>query len=291
MSENTRGQALVFARHGWPVFPCHPGGKEPAIPSAHPHGDPARGVCAGECGRDGHGFRDAATDPDKITWWWRRMPDANLGIATGAPGPDVLDIDQHGKAGSGFAGFNQLQRWGLVPEPTAIVQTPSGGLHLYFRGTSQRNGAIARAHIDYRGAGGYVVAPPSTVGGRPYEVISHQPVSNEFDWLAARNVLDPAQAAPKRELWNAAAQPAEIDHLAGFVQRQEHGNRNRGLFWAACRAAEHGVLDTDGIEALVDAAVRSGLRGGEAEARKTIASALRSAQPSFDAGDSREAAS
>ncbi len=201
------------------------------------------------------------------------------------------DIDNHGKAGNGFAGLNRLKRESLVPEPTVIVQTPSRGLHLYFRGTDQRNGAIAREHIDYRGAGGYVVAPPSQVGGRPYEVISHQPVSNTFDWHAARELLDPRQAAPSRRLRSAAARPGEVGHLAGFVSRQEHGNRNRGLFWAACRAAEHGVLDADAVEALVDAALRSGIRGGEAEARKTIDSALRSTRRPFEPHHAREAAS
>jgi hypothetical protein len=57
--------------------------------------------------------------------------------------------------------------------------------------------------------------------------------------------------------------------------RQESGNRNNGLHWAACRAAESGLLDGDGVERLVEAALRSGLRGGEREARRTIDSALR----------------
>ena len=30
MTARTFEQALAYARHGWPVFPCQPGGKEPA---------------------------------------------------------------------------------------------------------------------------------------------------------------------------------------------------------------------------------------------------------------------
>lgn len=68
-----------------------------------------------------------------------------------------------------------------------------------------------------------------------------------------------------------------LDGLVAFVERQEHGNRNAGLHWAACCAAEAGLLDCNGVEALVEAAVRSGLRGGEIEARWTVASAMRHA--------------
>src|SRR6266581_7566637 len=92
-SDRTLRQALAYASRGWPVFPCQPGGKQPATR---------------------HGFLDATSDPDKITWWWRRHPDANLAIATGQPGPDVLDVDQHGPAGNGFAALNRLNRAGLV---------------------------------------------------------------------------------------------------------------------------------------------------------------------------------
>src|SRR6266704_3284354 len=118
---HTAGRAVAYARHGWPVFPCQPGGKEPAAP---------------------HGFIDATTDPDKIAWWWRRQPDANLAIATGTPGPDVLDVDQHGQAGNGFAALNKLIRAGLTGNASAIISTPGGGLHLYFAGSDQRCGKL-----------------------------------------------------------------------------------------------------------------------------------------------------
>ena len=56
--------ALRYAALGLPSFPLAPGRKEPAIPAAHPAGDP---VCRGECGRLGHGFHDATTNPAVIT--------------------------------------------------------------------------------------------------------------------------------------------------------------------------------------------------------------------------------
>jgi hypothetical protein len=129
MATDTIGRALAYARYGWPVFPCQPGSKEPATR---------------------HGFRDATTDPDQIRWWWHRQPDANVAIATGAPGPDVLDVDQHGEAGSGFAALNRLKRAGLVEHYRAVVSTPSGGLHIYFTGSDQSCGRLRGHHLDCR---------------------------------------------------------------------------------------------------------------------------------------------
>ena len=61
-----------------------------------------------------HGHLDASTDPEQITAWFTRNPNWNLAIATGAPGPDVLDVDEHGPAGNGYAAFAKLSKAGLA---------------------------------------------------------------------------------------------------------------------------------------------------------------------------------
>jgi Bifunctional DNA primase/polymerase, N-terminal len=255
--------ALVYAEHGWHVFPCLPGEKVPVTT---------------------HGCKDASRDPDQIDKWWRRNPDRNVAVATGAPfGPSVLDVDQHGEAGSGFAALNQLKRSGLVPPAMATVRTPSGGIHLYFKGSAEGNGSLPKHHLDHRGVGGYVLAPGSRVGGRPYEVVTAQPSTATFDWQAARNHLQPPQARPQRRLEREDGE-GDLERLTEWVSRQPHGNRNPGLHYAACRLAEKGLLTDDGIEALVSAALKSGLRGGEKEARKTIESALRPFSRQAEAG-------
>ena len=121
MTSSVLRQALTFAASGWPVLPCLPGQKIPATT---------------------HGYRDATTDPDQITAWFGRHPDRNLAIATGAPGPDVLDVDQHGPAGNGYPAFRQLQEAGLLDSATVYVRSPSGGLHAYFTGTTQHCGHL-----------------------------------------------------------------------------------------------------------------------------------------------------
>jgi hypothetical protein len=144
-------QALAYAERGWPVFPCLPGQKIPATR---------------------HGYRDATTDTQQITEWFARQGGWNLAIATGAPGPDVLDVDQHGPVGNGFGAFARLRAAGLLEGASAYIRTPSGGLHAYFTGSAQRNGHLPGQHLDFRSAGGYVLTPPSQVGGHLYQLIS-----------------------------------------------------------------------------------------------------------------------
>jgi hypothetical protein len=243
-------QAQAYARHGWPVFPCQPAAKEPATR---------------------HGFLDATTDPDQIGWWWRRQPGANVAIATGQPGPDVLDVDQHGQAGSGFAALNRLKRADLAGGASAIVATPSGGMHLYFAGSDQRSGKLPRHHLDFRAQGGYILAPPSQVGGRPYRVIRHQAEAGGLNWGTVTELLEPQRHAAIRP---AAVSDRDLTRLAEWVGRQQEGNRNDGLFWAACRAAEAG--DETVLAELAVAARSAGLADREVGA--TIASARRAAR-------------
>ena len=242
-----------YADHGWPVFPAAPGSKIPITE---------------------HGYLDATTGHKQIESWWRSEPRANVAVATGKPGPDVLDVDRH-KDGTGFPAFNELKREGLVPEPMAVIRTPSGGAHFYYRGTGhQRNGHIPDKHLDFRSAGGYVVTPPSQVGGRPYAVVSKQPSAATFDWAAARELLDPQpQRQPARAPQRTADGPRDVGHLAAWVASQSEGNRNAGLFWAANRAVEAG--DTAALDGLARAARDAGLDAREID--RTIRSAQQTA--------------
>jgi len=240
------GQALAYAASGWPVFPCKPDQKAP---------DTA------------HGFKDATTDPAIIRGWWPPGRSRNVAIATGAPGPDVLDVDVK-PDGSGFAAFNRLKRAGLLTGARALIRTPSGGLHVYYAGTSQPSGRLAQHFLDFKAAGGYVLAPPSVVGGKPYELLDKRQASSRIDWQAVRRLLDPPRPVPRPG--RSAGAPA----LVAWVATLAEGNRNAGLYWAACRMAEADSPSED-LEQLVAAAVQAGLP--EHEARRTVESALRKA--------------
>jgi hypothetical protein len=243
--------ALRYAAIGWPVFPCAVNGKTPATPN---------------------GCLDATIDAETIRGWWSATP-WNVAIATGAPGPDVVDVDTSGE-GSGWAAYERLKRAGLLAGAVALVRTRSGGLHVYFAGTTQRNTVrIGNAALDFRGQGGYVIAPPSYVEaddkapGGAYEVLDHrQGTGRTFSVTAARELLDPPR--PRRTA--VPVNGGDVGALAAWVAAQPEGNRNAGLYWAACKAVEGGAAD---LEPFVEAAQSAGL--SEAEARATVQSAAR----------------
>ena len=69
--------AIEYAtKYKWAVFPCSPTSKKPLTP---------------------HGCKDAKKDPGAIRAWWKRYPDAGIGIATGAISNLIVideDIDE-----------------------------------------------------------------------------------------------------------------------------------------------------------------------------------------------------
>ena len=260
----TLRQALAYARRGWPVFPCRPGQKVPATR---------------------HGYKDATTDEQQITGWFGRNPGRNVAIATGAPGPDVLDVDVHGPAGNGYAALGRLHCAGLLEDAYGYVRTPSGGLHIYFTGTDQRCGHLAGHHVDFRSAGGYVLAPPSQVDGHPYLPWGTPGRDGTLSWdRACRALPSPPQ---RHQPGPRPAQEQALDTLARWLARQPEGNRNAGLYWAAHRALE--VDPGADLNPLADAARQAGL--ADPEITRTLDSARRTAQPNPgyepEAGDDR----
>lgn len=176
MSEPLLAAALRYAAAGWPVFPCKPDGTPEAEHWKAPLTE--------------HGFLDATTNTAIIRSWWARWPAANAAIATGAPGPDVLDVDVK-PDGSGYPALNRLKRGGVLTGAAALVRTRSGGVHVYFAGTSQGCRSLPRQHIDLKATGGYVLAPPSRVGGRAYELVDHRAGNAVLDWQRVTAILEP----------------------------------------------------------------------------------------------------
>lgn len=129
--------ALWYAEQGLKVFPLQARSKVPH--------------------KGTRGCKDASSDPAQVRAWWEARPDSNIGIATGHI-VDVIDVD--GPAGvKSFASH--------VEEVRAIalgmVSTPRpGGQHWYIPRVAGRGNKAGLLHgVDTRGAGGYVVAPPS----------------------------------------------------------------------------------------------------------------------------------
>lgn len=150
--------ALWYGEQGLRVFPLSPGSKIPF--------------------KGSNGCHDASSNPDVINGWWESSPDANIGIATGTL-IDVIDID--GPQGA-IAWARLIED---LPPILGRVSTPRpGGNHLYVAAVSGRgNKAALVPGVDYRGAGGYVVAPPSVIhpGGKdaPGTYRWHRPLELE----------------------------------------------------------------------------------------------------------------
>ena len=145
--------ALQYASRGWHVFPLH------SIRDG-------RCTCGQDCGKNAGkhprvkgGFKVATVDNRQIEAWWRKWPDANIGIATGAvSGIMVIDVDGE----KGLATLLALvARHGALPL-TAVVKT-ARGWHLYFLMPAGcgRIPCSTGDGLDVRADGGYVVAPPS----------------------------------------------------------------------------------------------------------------------------------
>jgi len=124
-------------------------------PGKHPRGDLVP-----------KGVSDASADPAIIRSWWKRYPKANVGIACGASGLLALDADLYKDVFSSDLGE--------FDENTVTSLTGGGGTHLIYTmpdGATYGNspGDLPEG-IDIRGAGGYIVAPPSLhPSGRHYE--------------------------------------------------------------------------------------------------------------------------
>ena len=162
---NLGAAAMFYAtRLGWPVFPIKPRGKSPITRN---------------------GYKDATVDPLVVREWWRKQPDANIGLPTGVReaggiGYDVIDADgpegvaawielKHRncpdgcstEAFCGASGGFDICAEAFTPGNSSVGKGP--GRHVFVPAApGVRNGArIGDRPLDVRASGGYVLAVPS----------------------------------------------------------------------------------------------------------------------------------
>ena len=128
-------------------------------------------------------------------------------------------------------------------------------------------------HLDFRSRGGYILAPPSWVNSKPYQLIRTLDADGELDWATVTTLLEPQRQATRPQLHPDPGR--DLSHLARWVAAQAEGNRNAGLFWAANRALEADPA-TD-LSPLAAAARQAGLE--DKEITRTLDSARKTGQP------------
>lgn len=158
---STQDAASTYTRRDWFV-----------IPLCSPTDDGRCGCGGGHTGKDigkapvgglGNGWQDLRADMAQVREWWRRWPQANVGLLLEPSGLFVVDLD-------GPDAVEEAKGYGL---PSTPAVRSGGGWHLYYRRPTgvepgRKNHGGTCQHIDAL-AKGYVVAPPSLhSSGRRY---------------------------------------------------------------------------------------------------------------------------
>ena len=274
------GWALAAAERGWHVFPCVADGKRPAL----------RG-----------NWQDiATTSTAQIRDWWSRAP-FNIGISCGPsrlavidldmPRPDALGEPDDGTlfplSGADMLAMLARQHRHRYPAGTYMVDTPSGGCHLYFAAPADRvkNSAGSLGPlIDVRADGGYVIGAGSRIAGRPYVVRRELPPAPLPSWLAGliRDDYGPVAVPMPRfpvegdrtqgRAYAMAALRAETERVATAHPGTRNDTLNRAAFRLGQLVAAGLLPPIPVITGLISAAMQVGL--SENEASRTVRSGM-----------------
>jgi hypothetical protein len=294
-----RDAALGYASHGIPVLPLHyplphrsdlqPVGSNQ--PAARGTGCSCRDLDCGQVGKHPlgslvpHGVKDATCNRARILAWWTRHPQANIGLATGHQF-DVLDVD----GPEGAQAIQELAAEHGLHSSGPLVRTGGGGWHYYLAPTGLGNARPQDLeHVDWRGRGGYVVAPPSRhASGQAYQWARGRDLDIPPGQVPAV-LLERLQPHQRQRPPGPIELPAVADGPGGRYARAvlaaelarvaaaPVGRRNRQL-WESTRNLYNlvatGALDQREVDqGLLDAAERCGLLGEEPrQTHRTLAS-------------------
>lgn len=208
--------AIEYAtKYKWAVFPVSSASKKPLTP---------------------HGCKDAKKDVGAIQSWWKRWPDAAVGIATGSMS-NLIVIDEDVDEKKGLDGVVSVRIWERMHEklPESVsVTTGRGGTHLYLRytGNDIKNRAGILEGVDVRGEGGYVIAPPSLHPNGTEYAWEYSP--DEIELAEVNDVVLEFLSIGKEERSESFIVP---DHIPS-------GARNDTLYRLACSLQAQGLADS-----------------------------------------------
>jgi len=257
--------ALDYAEAGFSVIPVRPSDKAPYT---------------------AHGLKEATTDAETIREWWDRWPDANVAIACGKPSHNivVLDVDMKEKK-NGLRSINAWQvNHGDFPE-TVVANTPSGGLHFFFRvddPSLYKNRVEAIPGVDIRGDGAYVVVYPSAgVNGKWYtwrrgvSCIEIEEIADANASVLELLEMNSRDSAANRQQDAAKKQRVDMHHVP-------EGQRNDTLFRFASKMVGSGISRDAALEAARAEVATWDNPLPDFEIVKTVDSAYNSYEPNED---------
>jgi hypothetical protein len=275
----TKDLAIHYAEDlGWCVIPVH-----------NPESDGSCSCNNEECDQVGKHPRISAwtenctTDVNTIEEWFKRWPNTNIGIATGAiSGVIVLDVDNV----TGKRVLSSLDRL-----PYTRTAKSSKGIHYYFKhpGVEVKNGVRILPGIDSRGDGGFVVAPPSLhSSGNRYEWLDKtDKIAEAPEWwleLTQKPMVDPIKTEyidvkiddPSIQYYGKAALENELSILWGtpIGQGLRNGRLNNAAF-ALYQLVAGGVLEEKLVDELLYEAASKGMKMSDKEIRSTLGSGKR----------------
>lgn len=274
--------ALEYARRGWPVFPCKPtpnkaeGSKAPLV--AGPDIDPLTKVAIKKTG----GHWRASADENVIREWWRKNPNALIGLPAGyRTGILVIDLDPDGETVEAVEARLRDKVGDLGNPPR--VRTQSGGIHLWYAMPNEAEPPKNQArkgikNVDWRSEGGYVIAPPSVMAdGNKYEWISGegepfpQVPPRLLDFIYKRGEFAPPKRETKRPNTSQISSDGDAvtkycmaiaERHASDIRSARPGNRNQTINDAAINLGHyvpHGLSRDVAFTVLYDACMALGL--------------------------------
>jgi hypothetical protein len=280
--------ALSYARRGWKIVPLH---NPITVPT------PEKGGCS--CGKDdcenqgkhprwhqkdlANGLLNATNDESIIKTWWGRWPKANIAIVTGAAsGIVVLDIDAQ-------EGWDYLEQNEIYLPRTRQTITSPGKAHIYFAhpGFEVRNFAKKIPGMDFRGDGGYVVAPPSLHRtGSVYKWNEVEGVADCPNWLLGFFKEGVAPGSPLASAGKLTGEvrisdtdllPPEVakDWANLIAEGVEDGSRNHSLASLTGHYIQKGLTDGEIFQFLLPFIHRCQPPLADKDLLKTIASVRR----------------
>ena len=187
--------ALLYARAGYPVFPVKPRGKIPLTT---------------------RGCHDASRDETVINAWWKRVPDANIGL----PLKDLVAVDIDPRNGGDADSLP-----GHLPD-TCYAKTGGGGWHYLYRARdgAKYPGQVAPGVDVKAGAGAYIVVEPSVTTDKYVWLDESEPwnvkPTEAPDWIERVNGSPREPVAVASNAIREGGRNAHLTSLAGSMRRR-----------------------------------------------------------------------